>query len=378
MMERKHVLLPGAQSCSRQLAGVNRETYVLELLFTGRCSGNETVCGACPILSRNARTMKLQVAENAVREAVAEIEKAAQKIGEEAKGRGFNALHIQLIGGDPLCVFEPLDAMVKELDNWRQSFAQSFTVTLGLTTCGDITELAIRAWLQQQAEAGLRCSFRWNGPEGARRWQKEQTLWEQVVDTVLWSVRPDTLPTMLSDIRGLLEKDIRVCLEYPNLESWTLGDLEDYVRILNQMTAAEASVLWESHWDMVPCGNPSAHGDLSACGDTFARGDPSACGGMSGSGDASACGGTSVCGAAIPCVSTVDIGGKGFPCRFLSPERMRYSQLQNRQPGTGRAKTQRDSQYSIPEAYCPAELELSQNRLCMLLNKLHLRKLDRG
>ena len=76
--------LPGAQVCTRNLIGADSSVFVLELLLTGRCGGLEALCGPCPVLSRNARAMRLPVAEEAVRTYV-----------RRAAAEGFSRLHVQ-------------------------------------------------------------------------------------------------------------------------------------------------------------------------------------------------------------------------------------------------------------------------------------------
>lgn len=301
--------LPGAQVCTRNLIGADSSVFVLELLLTGRCGGLEALCGPCPVLSRNARAMRLPVAEEAVRTHV-----------RRAAAEGFSRLHVQLVGGDPLCAFETLSALTESLGSW----ADDFPVNLGFTTCGGPAgpvDPLVRDWLLQNGDR-LLCSFRWNGAEGTRRWRADRELWNRIVRTVLWSVRPDTLDEMGTELKELLAAGVRVMLEYPAPESWRLADAERYVEALRQLTPQEARVLWGN----VPDG----------------------------------------CRCAAAGAVLVDIGGKTYPCRLLSPERMTYSQLQQRFCPAGS---------SGEGELCPAEQSLSRIRLFSLLDKLHRSRL---
>lgn len=304
-----HGFLPGVQACTRNLIGADSSVFVLELLMTGRCGGAETLCGPCPVLSRNARTMRLSIAEEAVRTYV-------RRSAEEE----FSRLHVQIVGGDPLCAFETLSAFTESLDGWTDNFP----VSLGFTTCGGpICPVApsMRDWLLQN-ENRLLCSFRWNGVEGARRWRTDREFWERIVGTVLWSVRPDTLDVMCTELRELFALGVRVVLEYPVPESWRLTDAERYVEVLRQLTPQEVGLLWGNVPDGCRC---AANGMVS-----------------------------------------VDIGGKAYPCRLLSPERMTYSQLQQRFSSIG---------FPYGNDLCLAEQSLSNIRLFDLLDKLHRSRL---
>lgn len=307
------IFMPGGQACSRNLPGVKGDTYLTELLFTGRCSGSEALCGPCPVLSRNLRTMRMAIAEQAVRQGAA-----------CAKSRGFSAMRIQLVGADPLVAFEALGELADAVGSWTEDLP----VVLGFTTCSELPEPSVQAWLLENKE-WIRCSFRLNGAEGKRRWLVGEKLWSQIVDTVFWSVRPDTLDVMYADLQYLLKSQLQVRLEYPNLLAWRLLDVERYVQNLNRLTCEESKKILES----AP--------------------------------------GCRRCTAQIPCARLTDIGGKTYPCRLLSPERMSYSEYQSRVGNAGLRDT------SKKEDLCLAEWELSNQRLCLLFHQLHLEKLGR-
>lgn len=307
------IFVPGGQACSRNLPGVEGDTYLTELLFTGRCSGSKALCGPCPVLSRNPRTMRMAVAEQAVRQGAV-----------CAKSRGFSAMRVQLVGADPLAAFEALGELAAAVGLWTEGLP----VTLGFTTCSELPEPSVQAWLLENKE-WIRCSFRWNGTEGKRRWLAGERLWSRIVDTVIWSVRPDTLDAMYDELQYLLKSQLQVRLEYPDLSGWRLLDLERYVQVLNRLTREEGKKILES----AP--------------------------------------GCRRCTAQIPCAGLTDIGGKTYPCRLLSSERMSYSELQSR---VGNAAL---SDAPAEKEWCPAERELSRQRLCLLFHRLHLAKLGR-
>ena len=227
----------------------------------------QEICDACPIRDLGRRPMKIN-------KALAHVSNAISR----ANAAGFKKLRVHLIGGDALADWAHFT------DFCAGVWSKRYPVQIAATTCGFYLDENKMAFLLENSWR-LRLIFRWNGEAGRKAWEKFPALkYHPMTQEIDYCLSRSTLKNFAVDAQEVIDRNKRLVLEFLDLDRWNKSDFATYVE---QMKIAAAQ------------GRKNKLAACEAPGDCAKR------------------------------LSTVDIHGENYPCRYFSPERLTYSALRD-------------------------------------------------
>lgn len=259
-------IYPIVNCCSASL--VDKNTYVRELIFT-YC---RKTCKHCPLANKSIRKMSPEAVYKHIHDAV-----------QVAKSKQLSKVQIQLIGGDMLGAWEEFIGICR----WIEQVKWELPVSLGAVICGCNLTQEKQEWLLQNGRR-IQLIYRWDEITGLANWVNYSLLRHPMVGCVQWFVTPKTIPRMKSELSMLLRYGKRIQLEFFELESWSSDDYTDFFAQLGKLIIEEYRF----------SGPLVLH--------QFGLEYQEQCSKQ---------------------VDTIDVTGKCYRCRYLSPERMIHSTL---------------------------------------------------
>jgi len=259
-------IYPIVSCCSASLT--DEDTYVRELIFT-YCRQS---CKHCPLANKSIRKMSLETVHKHIREAV-----------QIAQSKQYSKVQIQLIGGDALNAWEEFTEVCRFVGQTKWELP----VSLGAVICGCNLAPEKQEWLLQ-CRNNVQLIYRWDETTGLDNWMNYSLLRHPMVGCIQWFVTPKTIPRMNSELSMLLRYRKRIQLEFFALELWSSDDYADFFSQLGKL------IITEYH----------SIGPLALR--QFGWNYPNKCSQQ---------------------LDTIDVTGKCYHCRYLSPERMIHSTL---------------------------------------------------
>lgn len=302
--------LPCVQGCSLNDSLADSETLVRELIFTYKC---EKKCSNCHLLNVSDSTMSVELAVNIVKESI-----------DYAKENGLKNLFLHLIGGEVLDEFD----CVKDFCNKVTELKSEIPIYFFVDTCGRKITDECKQWLNDNNKVYIR--LRWNDFTKSEVWDSDNEFWSSKTDTVLWKIGKKNFSNIIYDVDTFADIKKYAIPEYPHLGTLDINDYKEYCRQLNYLS--KYNVL-----------------DFIIASDYF-----------------DCC---SVEKNSIKQIETVDVDGKKYFCKYMSPM-YNFSRVYNKvyeQPDIPESCSKCDAK-DVCEL-CPAARVLKNNYQCEILRR---------